>query len=74
MVYLDPPAIPATAPSDQHKVTDLHSRHPDFYLILAGKLHWLGAAVAVALPFVRRLWPFLPFIGRFLQNRRNRQG
>ncbi|WP_336510856.1 DnaJ domain-containing protein [Aliamphritea spongicola] len=45
-----------------------------FYLILAGKLHWLGAAVAVALPFVRRLWPFLPFIGRFLQNRRNRQG
>ncbi|WP_261841518.1 DnaJ domain-containing protein [Aliamphritea ceti] len=45
-----------------------------FYLILTGKLHWLGAAVAVALPFVRRLWPFIPFIGRFLKQRSNRQG
>lgn len=34
------------------------------YLLITGKLHWLGALFAMLLPFARRLIPLIPFLGR----------
>lgn len=47
------------------------------YLALTGRLHWLGALIAVAFPFARRLLPllrFLPFLGRLFKHARSQSG
>lgn len=44
-----------------------------FYLAVTGKLHWIGAVLAVLLPFARRLLPLLPFIGRLFRHYQARQ-
>ncbi|WP_244877198.1 DnaJ domain-containing protein [Amphritea japonica] len=39
-----------------------------FYLTVTGKLHWVGALVAMLLPFARRLLPLLPFAGKLFRH------
>ncbi|WP_290699810.1 DnaJ domain-containing protein [Amphritea sp.] len=39
-----------------------------FYLTVTGKLHWVGALVALLLPFARRLLPLLPFAGKIFRH------
>lgn len=39
-----------------------------FYLTVTGKLHWIGALVALLLPFARRLLPLLPFAGKIFKH------
>lgn len=39
-----------------------------FYLTVTGKLHWIGALVALLLPFARRLLPLLPFAGKIFRH------
>lgn len=39
-----------------------------FYLTVTGKLHWLGALIALVLPFARRLLPMLPFAGKIFRH------
>lgn len=38
-----------------------------FYLTVTGKLHWIGALIALLLPFARRLLPLLPFAGKMFR-------
>ena len=38
------------------------------YLAVTGRLHWLGALLALLLPFARRILPFVPFIGRLFRH------
>ena len=45
-----------------------------FYLAITGKLHWIGALLAMLLPFARRILPLLPVIGRLFRHYQNRQG
>lgn len=44
-----------------------------FYLAVTGKLHWIGALLAVLLPFARKILPLLPIIGRLFRHYQSRQ-
>lgn len=44
-----------------------------FYLTFTGKLHWLGAVLAILLPFYRRIIPLIPFIGKIFQHYQRNQ-
>ncbi|WP_299195647.1 DnaJ domain-containing protein [uncultured Amphritea sp.] len=44
-----------------------------FYLLVTGKLGWIGALLAVSLPFARRLLPLLPFIGKLFKHYQSKQ-
>lgn len=48
------------------------------FLAITGKLHWLGALLAITLPFAQRLLPLLlrllPFLQRFFSANRRRSG
>lgn len=44
-----------------------------FYLAVTGKLHWIGALLAVLLPFARKILPLFPIIGRLFRHYQSRQ-
>ncbi len=44
-----------------------------FYLLVTGKLNWIGALLALSLPFARRLLPLLPFVGKLFKHFQNKQ-
>lgn len=44
-----------------------------FYLMVTGKLNWIGALLALSLPFARRILPLLPFIGKLFKHYQNKQ-
>ncbi|WP_428035870.1 DnaJ domain-containing protein [Amphritea sp.] len=43
-----------------------------FYLMVTGKLNWIGALLALSLPFARHLLPLLPLIGKLFRHYQNK--